>query len=56
MRRTLKDADGGREVVDPPSGAESGGEDGGGGDEIVGESVVQVALWGGEDGGLAEHG
>ena len=44
-RRTLEDADGSGEVVDSPGSAESGGEDGGGGDEIVGEGVVQVALW-----------
>ncbi len=41
---TLEDADGGREVVDSPGSLEGGGEDGRGGDEIVGEGVVQVAL------------
>jgi hypothetical protein len=43
--RTLEDADGGGEVVDSPGGPEGGGQDGRGGDEIVGEGVVQVALW-----------
>lgn len=41
---TLEDADSGREVVDAAGSLESGGENGGGGDEIVSESVVQVAL------------
>jgi hypothetical protein len=45
LGRTLENANGGREVVDPPGGPESSGEDGGGGNEIVGEGVVQVALW-----------
>jgi hypothetical protein len=42
--RTLKDAHGGGEIVDPPGGTESSRQDGGGRDEIVGEGVVQVAL------------
>jgi hypothetical protein len=42
--RTFEDADGGSKVVDSPSGLEGGGDDGGRGDEIVGEGVVQVAL------------
>jgi hypothetical protein len=42
--RTLEDTDSRGEVVDTPGSAESGGNDGGGGDEIVGEAVVQVAL------------
>lgn len=41
---TLEDAHGGREVVDPPGGPERGRADGGRGDQIVGEGVVQVAL------------
>ena len=41
---TLEDADSGGEVVDAAGSLESGSENGGGGDEIVGESVVQVAL------------
>jgi hypothetical protein len=40
LARTLKDADGSREVVDPPSSPESSSQDGRGGDEIVGEAVV----------------
>lgn len=44
---TLKDADGGGVVVDTSCGAESGREDRGGGDQVVGEGVVQVALGGG---------
>lgn len=42
--RTLEDAHSGREVVDPPRSPQSGGAHGGGGDEIVSERVVQVAL------------
>lgn len=42
--RTLEDPHGGGEVVDPPGGLERGGAHAGGGDEIVGEGVVQVAL------------
>lgn len=45
LTRTLEDADSGGEVVDSPGGAESSGEDGGRGDKIVGEGVVEVALW-----------
>jgi hypothetical protein len=40
----LEDPNGGGEVVDSPRGPKGGGHDGGGGDEIVGEGVVQVAL------------
>jgi hypothetical protein len=42
---TLEDADGGREVVDTAGGFQGGGDDLGRGDEIVGEGVVEVALW-----------
>ena len=42
--RTLENADGGGKVVDPPGGLEGSGDDGGRGDEIVGEGVVEVAL------------
>lgn len=42
--RTLEDTNGGGEVVDPSSGFESSDDDGGRGDEIVGEGVVQIAL------------
>lgn len=45
IKRTLEDSDGGREVVDPSGGLESGNDDGWGGNEIVGKGVVQVALW-----------
>jgi hypothetical protein len=41
---TLENSDGRGEVVDTPGSAESGGDDGGGGDEIIGEAVVQVSL------------
>lgn len=41
---TLKDADGGGVVVDLARGAEGGLNDRGGGDEVVGEAVVQSAL------------
>lgn len=41
---TLEDADSGGEVVDAAGSLESGGENRGGRDEIVSESVVQVAL------------
>lgn len=44
LERTLKDADGGGKVVDPSGGLEGSGDDRGGGDEIIGEGVVQVAL------------
>lgn len=43
---TLKDADGSGVVVDTSCGAKSGREDGGGGDQVVGKGVVQVALGG----------
>jgi hypothetical protein len=46
--RTLKDADGSSKVVDPPGGLESGGNDRGGGNEIISEGVVQVALANGD--------
>jgi len=42
----FEDAHCGRVVVDAAGGAESGDDDGRGGDQIVGECVVQVALWG----------
>jgi hypothetical protein len=42
---TLEDPDGGGEVVDSPRGTQGGRDDGGRGDEVVGEGVVQVALW-----------
>lgn len=42
--RTLEDPHGGGEVVNPPGGLERGSAHAGGGDEIVGECVVQVAL------------
>lgn len=45
MDRTLEDAHRGGEVVDPPGSPESSGQDGGGGNKVVGEGVVQVALW-----------
>lgn len=43
--RTLEDPDGGREVVDSPRGTQRSRQNGRGGDKIVGEGVVQVALW-----------
>lgn len=46
MSVTLEHPDGGGEVVDPAGGLEGSGEDLNGGDEIVGEAVVQVALGG----------
>jgi hypothetical protein len=42
--RTLENTDGGGEVVDTAGGLEGGSEDLDGGDKIVGEAVVQVAL------------
>lgn len=42
--RTLENADSGSEVVDTAGSLEGSGDDGNGGDEIVGEGVVQVAL------------
>jgi len=44
MLHTLKDTDSGRIVVDTAGGFESRDDDGGGGDKIVRERVVQVAL------------
>lgn len=44
FKRTLKDADGSSKVVDPSGGLEGSGNNGSGGDEIVGKGVVQVAL------------
>lgn len=41
---TLENPDGGREVVDAAGGLQGRGENLDGGDEIVGEAVVQVAL------------
>lgn len=43
-KRTLEDADGGGEVVDAAGGLQSCGEDLDGGDEIVGEAVVEIPL------------
>jgi len=45
---TLENSDSGREVVDPPGGLERRDNDAGRGYEIVGESVVEVALYKGE--------
>lgn len=42
--RTLENADSGREVVHAARSLESGSENLNGGNEIVGEAVVQVAL------------
>ena len=33
-----------REIIDAASGSQGGDEDGGGGDEVVGEGVVEVSL------------
>lgn len=44
VSHTLENADGSGVVVDTASGVQSRGEDLNGGDEIVGEAVVQVAL------------
>jgi hypothetical protein len=44
-KRTLEDANSGGEVVDTAGGLESGSEDLNGGNEIVSEAVVQVALF-----------
>lgn len=44
MKHTLKNADSRGKVVDTPRSADSRGDDGGRGDEIVGEAVVQVSL------------
>lgn len=44
MDRTLEDADSGGEVVDSAGGLEGSGDNGDGGDQVVSESVVQVAL------------
>lgn len=41
---TFEDTNGGGVIVDATSGTESGGADGGRGDKIVGECVVQVSL------------
>lgn len=41
---TFKDPDCGGIVIDSASGSESGFDDGGGGDEIVCECVVEVSL------------
>ena len=43
-KRTLEYPDGGGEVVDAPGGSEGSDDDAGRGDEIVGESVVEVTL------------
>ena len=42
--RTFENADSSSKVVDSPGGLEGGGDDGGRGDEVVGEGVVEVAL------------
>lgn len=42
--RTFEDSDGSGEVVDTAGSLQGSSDDGGGGDEIVGEGVVQVAL------------
>ena len=44
MAHTLEDTDGSGEVVDTASSLQGSAEDLNGGDEIVGEAVVQVAL------------
>lgn len=44
-KRTLEDANSGREVVNTAGGLEGGSEDLDGGNEIVSEAVVQVALF-----------
>lgn len=44
-KHTLEDPDGGGEVVQATGSLESGRDDGRGRDEIVGEGVVEVALW-----------
>jgi hypothetical protein len=41
---TLEDADSGSKVVDPPGSLESSDDDGGRGNEIVSEGVVEIAL------------
>ena len=42
--RTLENTDGSGEVVDTACSLQGGAEDLNGGDEIVGEAVVQIAL------------
>jgi hypothetical protein len=42
---TLEDPHGGGEIINTSGGLEGGNDDGGGGYEIVGESVVEVALY-----------
>lgn len=44
-RFTFEYPDCGWEIIDSSCGSECCGDDGGGRDEIVGEGVVQVALW-----------
>lgn len=44
LKRTFEDADSSAEVVDSTGGLEGSGDDGGRGDKIVGESVVEVTL------------
>jgi hypothetical protein len=51
-RPTFKDSDGSGVVVDSASGLESGDNDRGGGDQIVGKGVVQVALLGRFESGI----
>lgn len=43
--RTLENSDSRGEVVHTPGGTEGGGDDGGRGDKIIGEAVVQVSLY-----------
>ena len=52
---TLENADGSREVVDTAGGLQGRSENLDGGDEIVGEAVVQVALSSGRVSGC-DHG
>ena len=42
--RTFENPDSGRVIVDSPRRSQGRGDDGGRGNEIVGESVVEVAL------------
>lgn len=44
LTHTFEDTDSSAKVVDPSGGLEGSGDDRGGGDEIVGEGVVEVAL------------
>lgn len=44
-QNTLEDPHGGGEIVNTSGGLEGGNDDGGGGYKIVGEGVVEVALY-----------